>query len=165
MKYDDASWHIESTPDGPEDERWDAAAAHIAVYLRWCLLKGWAGELHTSDADSVDSIKAVLAGTMRATEFLSTHCDSKLMDEDLNDEGNAFTAFYYDSGYADDLEHLSGGGVLSLPEESYDLSRFQEVLDKRYAEWVAAGRPAEKPARPQDPSEPRKPKKPWWKMW
>lgn len=153
MKFDDASWHYDSTPKGSEEKRWDVAAAHIGIYLKWCLLKGWAGELHTEDETSAEAVEAVKTGTMTGTKFLIEQCDCKLTNEDLSDEGLAFTSYYYDDLYPHDAEPLIDGKMLSSPEEKYDFARLSAVIDKRYADWLSAGRPA------------KMAKKPWWKLW
>jgi hypothetical protein len=151
MKYDDASWHYESTQEGPEDERWNVAAAHIGVYLKWCLLRGWAGELHTCDDFGTAGLKKVQSAEMTGTEFFISHCDCKFTDEDLDDEGNAFTAYYYEGDFVSDLESIEEGKVLSSPEGNFDFNRLSELFNRRYEEWVSSGRPATK-------------KKPWWRF-
>ena len=151
MKYDDASWHYESTPEGPEEERWNVAAAHIGVYLKWCLLKGWAGELHTDDEFGTAALEKVRSAEMTGTEFFISHCDCKFTDEDLVEEGNDFTTYYYEGDFASDVESLENGKLLSSPEGDFDYSRLSELFDRRYEEWVSSGRPTAK-------------KKPWWKL-
>ena len=152
MKYDDASWHFASTPEGADDERWKVAAAHIGAYMKCCLLRGWAGEIHTTDETSAEAVAAVRSGAMSGTEFCITYCDCKFTDEDLTEEGNAFTAYYYEGAYLDDAEQVIDGQLLASSEESYDGERLQTIFDQRYSEWVSTGRPA------------KKTKKAWWKF-
>ena len=43
-QYDDASWHYGGDfPAGQPDEN---GGTHIALFLKWCFIKGWAGQLH-----------------------------------------------------------------------------------------------------------------------
>ncbi|MCB9913350.1 MAG: hypothetical protein H7A46_22765 [Verrucomicrobiales bacterium] len=153
MKYDDASWHFESTPEGSEDERWKAAAAHIGVYLKWCLVRGWASPLLLEGDEDAARVEQVRSGSLTGTAFLNDWCDSKFIDDLLVDEANAFTAYYYNGDYISDVELLVRGKLLSAAEEAYDFPRLQKVMDTRYDEWVSLGRPS------------KKPKKPWWKIW
>ncbi|MGB1032551.1 MAG: hypothetical protein ACPGWM_08040 [Flavobacteriales bacterium] len=46
MKYDDASWHSggEGFPKSSPDEY---GGVHIALFLKWCFVQGWASELHS----------------------------------------------------------------------------------------------------------------------
>jgi hypothetical protein len=144
MKYDDASWHYDSTPEGSEDERWNVASAHIGVYLKWCLLKGWAGELHTGDSFSAAALNKVRSAEMTGTKFFITQCDCKFTDEDLVDEGNAFTGYYYEGDFVSDIESLEKGKLLSSPEEDFNFRELSAIFDRRYEEWVSNGRPAKK---------------------
>ena len=42
---------------------------------------------------------------MTGTEFLIKECDEKFLNEDLNEQGQRFTAFYYESNkYFEDYE-------------------------------------------------------------
>ena len=137
MKYDDASWHYESTPAGSKTDRWAVAAAHIGIYLKWCMERGWAGEIHTnSEASGI--LELLLAGKLTGSEFLLQECDGKFTDEDLNAEGNRFTASYFENQYADDLESVVGNAILSLHEKKYDYPSIKRLLDQRYTEWLSS---------------------------
>ena len=91
MKYDDASWH--SGGDFPEMSPEEYGGTHIALFLKWCFIKGWCGDIHSSD--SQQDVDAVISGRLDATEFLFKYCDGKLTDEDFSNEGNAFAEKYY----------------------------------------------------------------------
>jgi hypothetical protein len=39
MKYDDASWHHGG--DFPAGQPQEHGGTHIALFLRWCFVKGW----------------------------------------------------------------------------------------------------------------------------
>lgn len=151
MKYDDAKWHFESTPEGDKDTRWNQAAAHIGVYLRCCFAQGWIGEQHAEDDAARLAAREVIAGIRTGTDFLITYSDCRLLDDDLSEEGNAFTAYYYDKEYTADIEPFIKGELLNVSEAQYDYLKIKAVFDKRYAEWVAQGRPAKAKA--------------WWRFW
>jgi|GEM_PF-2553458 hypothetical protein len=186
MKYDDASWHYDSTPEFEDDERWAVAAAHIGVYLKWCLLQGWAGELHTEDEADQNMVEQVISGNMTGAEFLIQQCDCQFTNEELNDEGNAFTSYYFADHYPEDLESVAREQILSAPESEYDFDALREIFDRQYGEWLAENplvapprvSPAEvspSPAETQSTSdhptfneaqtENAQKDKPWWKVW
>ncbi|MBI2826055.1 MAG: hypothetical protein HYX69_15325 [Planctomycetia bacterium] len=91
MKYDDASWHYGG--NFPKDSPPEFGGTHIALMLKRCFQKGWAGELHLQE--SRDDVEKVIRGEKSATEFLFQWCDGKFTDEDLTEEGNAFVGVYY----------------------------------------------------------------------
>jgi hypothetical protein len=63
LKYDDASWHYEGVPkDQPEEN----SGTHIALFLKWCFVKGWAGELYQEEEP--EAVEAVVSGSLSATE-------------------------------------------------------------------------------------------------
>lgn len=134
MKYDDAKWHYEG--QFPADSPMEFGGTHIALFLKWCFIKGWAGELHLTDAAA--DVERVVAGTLSATEFLFQHCDGKLTDEDLNDEGNSFAEHYYgDEGlylidYAENFADL----MYTRPESTHDFSLFSQIVEDRYQSGI-----------------------------
>lgn len=147
MKYDDASWHYGG--EFPEDSPEEFGATHIALIMKWCFRKGWAGEIHTEDERSNAELQSVISGELNATEFFLRWCDGKLTDEDFTVEGNAFLQSYYGDetalypiDYADqfgDLMYLQG-------EEAHDFDKFSTMVEKRYLAFS-------------------KGEKPWWKFW
>jgi hypothetical protein len=59
VKYDDASWHSGGEfPEGSPDEY---GGTHIALFLRWCFIKGWAGEIHQEEEP--EDTQRVIEGT------------------------------------------------------------------------------------------------------
>lgn len=149
MKYDDASWHYGGNfPDGQPEEH---GGTHIALFLKWCFIKGWAGELH--QAEEPEAVKQVIAGTLSATEFFFQYCDGKLIDDMLNDEGNRFAGQYYgdDGLYLDDYTEHFGELMYVAPESAHDFSRYSSVLENRFRSGVLTKQQIKK--------------KPWWKLW
>lgn len=143
MKYDDASWHYGG--EFPADLTGEAGATHTGMYVAWALLSGLSGDMHITDfPEDIPKLKdrAVTPGAF----FLSA-CDGKFTDEDLSDEGNAFTAHYFnfDSGqYLADYERTLGQGLPDGPNSLYyvtdsweNFDKLKPVLDRRLSEWRA----------------------------
>ena len=76
----------------------EAALTHIGIYLAWIVLHGLASEELDAMADDLRERKET------GRDLLLSHAEGKLWDEDLSEEGQAFTAAYYvdDGGYFDD---------------------------------------------------------------
>ena len=134
MKYDDASWHYGG--NFPVDQPEENGGTHIALFLKWCFIRGWAGDLHTEEEP--DAVKAVIAGALPATEFLFKYCDRKFTDEDLNDKGNSFATKYYgDVGlYLDDYAEAFGELMYVSPENAHDFVKFSSMLEARLSSGV-----------------------------
>jgi len=139
MKYDDASWH--SGGKFPKDLPPEAGATHTGMFVAWALLSGLAGQFNIEDFP--ENIPMLRDRTVPPGAFFLSCCDGKFTDEDLNDEGNAFTASYFDfttGKYLSDYEDTLGRG---LPElyyvadtwENFDL--LKPIIDQRYADWKA----------------------------
>jgi len=149
VKYDDASWH--SGGEFPEDSPDEYGGTHIALFLRWCFAKGWAGDAHCEEEP--EDTRRVAQGTLPATEFFFKYCDGKLTDEDLNEDGNAFAEQYYgDAGlYFQDYATHFGALMYVAPEEAHDFEAFSSVLEARYQSGILT-------------TAQLKPN-PWWKFW
>ncbi len=125
MKYDDASWHYGG--DFPDDLPMEAGATHTGMFLAWALLNGLAGQIHLDDF-SKESEKLRMR-VMTPGQFFLDICDGKFTDEDLNDDGNAFAAVYFEFGNGDYLKHYEEALADGLPSlyhvadtwENYDL--------------------------------------------
>lgn len=129
MKYDDASWHYEG--EFPVESPLEYGATHIALFLKWCFIKGWASEIHLEEEP--EDTERLIQGTMSATEYFLKYCDAKLTDEDLNEEGNAFADKYYgkDGLYLQDyIDHFSDLAYVA-PEEDHDFQLFTSMLEAR----------------------------------
>lgn len=135
MKYDDASWHYggEFPTDLPEE----AAATHTGLFVAWAILGGLGSRDWEDGWFDLESFRARKLSPSQA--FLCV--DGKFTDEDLSEEGNAFTAEYFDlekGQYLIDYETTFGADLQSLYHvvdnwENYD--RLKDVLDKRLVEW------------------------------
>jgi len=146
MKYDDASWH--SGGDFPKDSPQEFGGTHIALMLKWCFVKGWAGELHLQE--NRGDVEKLMRGEKSATEFLFQWCDGKFTDEDLTAEGNAFVGVYYGDGgaYLQDYASTFGEQMYVVDEGGHDFDKFSKMVERRYKSFIG------------DPSN-----RPWWKFW
>jgi hypothetical protein len=134
MKYDDASWHYGGNfPAGQPEEH---GGTHIALFMKWCFAKGWAGSLHMEEEP--EAIAAVVRESMSATDFLFKYCDGKFTNEDLTEEGNAFAAQYYgdDGLYLDDYAEAFGDLMYVAPESAHNYAQFAAMLDARLSSGV-----------------------------
>ena len=141
MAYDRADWHYGG--DFPKDLPPEAGGTHIGIFLAWAILRGLEGEVHRDD--SAESLQAVRDRRLTGRDFLMKECDEKFVDEDLSEEGNAFTEAYFQKegpgGYLADYEDVLGGHLPSLyhVEDTWaNFDRLAPVLDKRFAEWKGA---------------------------
>lgn len=134
MKYYDASWHYGGS--FPEDQPIENGGTHIALFLKWCFAKGWAGQLHAEEEP--EAVQAVVKGERSATEFFFKYCDGKFVDEDLNDEGTNFAIKYYgDNGlYFEDYAENFGELMYLAPESLQDFKKFSAMLNARFASGV-----------------------------
>ena len=150
MKYDDASWHYggEFPANSPEDY----GGTHIALFLKWCFIQGWAGQLHLEEEP--EDVQRVIDGQLSATEFFFKYCDGKLTNEDFNEDGNAFaTAYYGDEGlYMADYEREFGNLIYIASESEHDFETFSAMIEdrKRNGPLTASQKKASKP---------------WWRLW
>ncbi len=103
---------------------WERACRHIGLFLWWAAERGLASEDH-----ELASLRA------NATQHVIDHCDTKLWDEDLTDEGNAFATSEYDAylGEVSAYARTLGVGDYEVPEGEVTKKHFFEWLDGRLA--------------------------------
>ena len=137
MKYDDAEYYfLNFETDALPNE---AAATHIGMYVAWLMTHALVSE---SLEEAIDEIKA---RQVTGAEIVVDACDCKLLEDDLSEEGNAFTAWYYEDKYISDycrVFEISGDSADALcsVEDSWEnFDRIAPVLDQRYAEWKQLG--------------------------
>jgi len=149
MKFDDASWHYGG--DFPKGQPEEYGGTHIALFLKWCFIKGWAGELHMKEEP--DAVQAVINGTMSATDFFFRYCDGKLIDEMLSESGNAFAELYYgdDGLYLDDYANSFGDLMYVKPEAAHDFAKYSAILNARLKSGIQTKKQLKS--------------KPWWMVW
>lgn len=103
------------------------------MFLSWAIGSGLVGEHHL--VDSREGLDFLAKRQIGPAQFLLDY--GKLTDEDLNQEGNAFAASYYDSTYLADCEGVFGNEVETLYHVAptwENFARLKPVLDRRLAE-------------------------------
>ena len=156
IKFDDAKWHFNSTPDHlSESERWNLAAAHIGLFARWLVRRDWL----TMDIDKSDpmvaeferDVEAVGRGLMSGTELLGRYFDYKLCNTDIEPAGLAFVTAYYGDPpkYYDDVTDVIEE-MFETSEDKVNFSHLEKILNERYRQYenhtIAPERPEEPPA-------------------
>ena len=137
MKYDDASWHYGG--EFPEDLEPERGATHIGMFVSWCLLNDLAGELHTKEFP--DALLKLKNRELTPGVWFIENCDEKFTDQDLNEIGNSFTAYYYESEngeFYDDYENAVGGNLESLYHIADDWCTFDKlspVFKSKFEAW------------------------------
>ncbi|MDH5828927.1 hypothetical protein QFW80_00110 [Luteimonas sp. M1R5S18] len=141
MKYDDASWHYGG--EFPSDLPDEAGATHTGMYVAWALLSGLAGDIHIIDYP--EDIQRLQERSVTPGAFFLSACDGKFTNEDLTDEGNAFTSWYFDfekGQYLADYEATFGQSLPEGPNSLYyvtdswdSFDKLRPVLDMRLLEW------------------------------
>jgi hypothetical protein len=141
MEFDDASWHYGG--DFPKDLPDEAGATHTGMFVAWALLTGLAGRIHVEDFPQ--DLEALRDRTVTPGRFFFDYWDGKFVDDNLNDQGNAFAAAYFDleaGSYLADYEDVLGRGLPSLyhvPDTWQNFDRIKAVLDARFTRWLAGG--------------------------
>jgi hypothetical protein len=148
QKFDDVGWH-----EGPAAEAGqprEQAFTHIGIFLAWLIRH----DLHDARWFPRDHIRAVKAGTMTGSD-LADDIDWKLISDAMTADGAEFAASQYDR-YMTEYNNLLGEDAgYRVPETDVLYTRVAPLIDRLYAEWVGAGRPAPEPkeASPQAESE------------
>ncbi len=124
------------------------AAAHIALYFRWCLEAGFLSEDHTEDEELVPLLEKIRIGELSATDYLWDNTSGKLGDVDFTEECNRFTKRYFPKRYYGDLRTVTGLGDYEFTENEVDFAKLKALLDRRIQDWREAP-----------------PRRPWWKLW
>ncbi|MCK4663160.1 MAG: hypothetical protein KAT68_09865 [Bacteroidales bacterium] len=140
MTIDRIDWH--SGGDYPEDLPHENGGTHIGFYISWILNNYLHGELHRESETDLKHVKKVINREITGLDFLISQCDEKFWDEDMNEEGNAFTEFYYSnektSRFYDDYSNTLAQKLESIYHventwNNYD--KLAKVIDKRYSDW------------------------------
>lgn len=134
MKYDDAEYYfLDFETDLPNEN----GGRHIGLFLEWAVLRGLAGEELMARSEDLRR------GETTGLDLLFDHCDGKLLDGDLNDEGNAFAADAYDRWCMEDFIAAMNCKAASSADEIFAVEitpqRHDRVLwqwDRRYSDWL-----------------------------
>lgn len=139
-KYDDASWHYGG--DFPAGLPRTAAATHIGMFLAWCVSAALASPDFTEDAAEELALLTTRQTTPGA--FLLA-LDEKLVDDQLDDEGNAFASAYYaapdeETGYLDDYVDVfeEVDEIYAVGDTWGNFDRLAPRIRSRFEAWRAA---------------------------
>ena len=137
VKYDDWGWHTGGV--FPADQPQINGFTHIGMYLVWIIKH----DLHHLEVLGRDVADGVKAGTITANDLADT-IDGKLTAEGMAPEGIAFSNWYYngESAYLSDwAATFSSRPEYTVTDTPATYASIERVIDRRYAEWVKAGRP------------------------
>jgi hypothetical protein len=137
-KYDDLDYHIEGaiTAGQPEEN----AATHMGLYFAWLVRR----DLHNPEFFSDELVTAIKTGELSGSEALP-EIDDKLVSDLRAPDGVAFTDWYYGNTYLIDYGNVfADHPEYGVADDAHSNDVMSTVLDRRFAEWVAAGQP--KPA-------------------
>jgi hypothetical protein len=137
-KYDDVDYHV-----GPAEEAGqppEHAFTHIGLYLAWLIRH----DLHDPRTFPPEHVEAVKRGEMTGSD-LADDIDSKLLSDSMTAEGAAFSDARY-RAYLDECAALfSEEPDYGVAADDAAYSTVEPLLDRLYAEWIAAGRPEAEP--------------------
>ncbi len=137
MAIDRIDWHGESAEQaGFPNEN---GGTHIGIYLAWMINHHLEGEFHQEE--SAEELEQVRTRQITGREFLTRMCDEKFLEEDLNEEGSAFTQAYYESNeyFKDydatlvDSNGLTDTYAVEDTWENYYL--MADVISQKYKQW------------------------------
>ena len=117
MKYDDSEYYFLNFETDLDNE---AANTHIGMFLAWAVHAGLARQDERDGRWAAD-VQAVLTRRKTGGQMLSDQCDGKLTDADLNAEGNAFAAVYYDKQYHHDYARVFASQIPSTWHDADDI--------------------------------------------
>lgn len=133
MKYDDAEFYfLNFTTDLPNE----AGAIPMGMFVAWTIERNLCAEDHGDE----DDVRPVRERRMTGAQYVIEVLDGKLLDSDLNDEGNAFAGWYYGERYLADYCAVFGvddrtDGAFTVPDTWESYAAIAAVLDRRYEQW------------------------------
>lgn len=146
--YDKAKYHYGG--DFPAGLPVEQAFVHTGMYLGWIIDRELYSDLFVDEApDEIARFKAREITGPGVYELW----DGAVVDDMLNDEGNAFSRHYFDlqhGRYLKDYEELllNDRPTLYHVEDSWaNYDRLKERIDQRYEQWK------------------RRSGRPWWQFW
>lgn len=139
--YDKLDWHYNSAVSAGQPSQ--NAFTHIGFYLAWLIRH----DMHNPRFLPAEHVEAVKRGEMTGSD-LADDIDTKLVAQVMNREGRAFSdARYsaYTAGYGEEFKDLPDYAVT---DDQVNYGRAEELLDRLYADWIAADRPKAPPDPP-----------------
>ena len=133
--YDKAKWHFEG--DFPKSLPIEQAYVHIGFYLGWAIERGFAGSLLVEDF--AEELAQFRARKITGPRFLQI-TDGVLDDQMLSEEGDHFTAAYYedsDDGYFFDYPAMfpEAQSIYHVEDTFENFTKIKKMLDMRYEAW------------------------------
>jgi hypothetical protein len=134
-KHDDVDFHEAAAAEAGRPR--ENAFTHIGIFLAWLVrhdmhARAWFPRAH---------VRAVARGEMIGTD-LADDVDWKLVSSMLSPEGAAFADACY-AAYLEEYERLvADEPPYGVVEDAATYARVAPAIDRLYADWVAAGRPA-----------------------
>lgn len=140
-KYDDNDYHV-----GPAEEAGqppEHAFTHIGLYLAWLIRH----DLHDPRGFPPEHIEAVKRGEMTGSD-LADDIDRKLLSDSMTAEGAAFSDARYRAYLSECAALFSEEPDYGVADNDASYATVEPLIDRLYAEWIAAGRPAPEPEVP-----------------
>jgi hypothetical protein len=142
IEYDDWAWHTGGK--FPKRLPLEAGFVHIGLYLAWLVGRefvdpGWVRRAHAGDIVAAIRDRTLTGSALRGVS------DGALTSAMLKAAGRDFTTAYYlpEDGYARDYRGVFGrhADYYAVADnwDSYD--KLAPLIDVRYDEWQAAGKP------------------------
>ena len=165
MAYDRPDWHYGG--DYPKELPSENGGTHIGIFLAWVIIRHLEGDLHHDNERDEQALQAVRDRTMTGRDFLFRQCDEKFWEDDLNEEGNRFAKWYYESNkegrpcyiddYAQVFDDMPNNSLYYLEDSWANYELMAKVIDRRFDEWKRGVVPLPLGKFPKT--------KPWWKFW
>jgi hypothetical protein len=133
--FDKAKWH--SDGEFPEDLDEDQAFVHTGLYL------GWVIDNHLFSEEFADDMQNEI-GQFKSRKLTGPEvyaaCDGVFIDDQLSEDGLAFTTEYFDfenGKFLKDYEKLFPGlpSMYHVQDTWENYNKLKPVIDKRYAAW------------------------------
>ena len=140
---DRADWHYGG--DYPKGLPLENAGTHIGMYINWIINNDLIGTLHLED--SKQGIEDVKSKKITGRDFLFQYCDEKFWEDDLNDEGLAFSKYYYQNPidpedaygkYIKDYETILGAefdSLYEIPNTWENYNKIAKQITEVHSKW------------------------------
>jgi hypothetical protein len=143
MKYDDAEFCFLNFETELANE---AGGTHTGMYLAWAAQRGLLGDAFAG-AEGQRQVARLLAREITGRDLYFDRCDGKLTSDDLSEQGNAFTAWYYEKQFVLDYERVfreqipdtghATDDFCSVADTWANCDRLARALDHRFSQWIA----------------------------
>jgi len=135
MTIDRIDWHCDAITDEiSEEEHLERAGAHIGYFIEWAYKKGFAPS--NPETHAVDEANKVVNSEINGVKFLIENCDTKLWEEDLNEQGQKFAKCVY-GAYLENFEAIVGHKPYTTKYNQQDLENVSKYFDKVYLDYLA----------------------------